>query len=282
MIIFGAFEFLGFHLSGKFLEKGFEVNGVHVSTNDSTLLEEKRMEIGRNANFREQTFAEWKDQDGGGQEPAAIVIPFYDWYMDFNEGILEQEAINQPILQYMQAGRNKGSKVIFLLPMQFLEESGGSAEYQNIKAFIEKAKQTADICQSFYLPTLYGPWQPPSFLFQRTMLKRLNENDGPTGSMLREWDLDAIFIEDALDSLTEKMEENKGGEFLLESGVQDSWTKCAAVLKIDQYRRSRGSKHKLPDPGQMERLVLPKCTPADKALAVQWQHLFRINGGQID
>src|SRR3954447_19141238 len=58
-IIFGIYDFVSFHMGRTLLNKGLEVIGVHIEENSETSsFEEKRMEIGRNANFREISLVE--------------------------------------------------------------------------------------------------------------------------------------------------------------------------------------------------------------------------------
>lgn len=52
-IVFGAYQFLGFHICGALLEEGEEIIGVSFPNIHVDDIEDKRMEIGRNANFSE-------------------------------------------------------------------------------------------------------------------------------------------------------------------------------------------------------------------------------------
>ena len=58
-VIIGTHESFGFYFSTSLLEEGYEVTGVHYVDMDEELVEKKRMEIGRNANFQEVVQKEW-------------------------------------------------------------------------------------------------------------------------------------------------------------------------------------------------------------------------------
>lgn len=55
-VILGTFEFIGFSLCKNLLDQGCEIDGIHFDKEqDDALIHEKRLTIGRNANFNEKT-----------------------------------------------------------------------------------------------------------------------------------------------------------------------------------------------------------------------------------
>lgn len=62
VLVLGALEELGFEMTALLLEEGHEVIGIHLQTGDETIYNNRRMEIGRNANFEEIGLNEWLQQ----------------------------------------------------------------------------------------------------------------------------------------------------------------------------------------------------------------------------
>ncbi|MEM5594163.1 hypothetical protein AAHH67_24715 [Niallia circulans] len=54
-VIFGVYQFVGFHICSTLLEEGEEIIGISYPEISIEDLEDKRMEIGRNANFSEKS-----------------------------------------------------------------------------------------------------------------------------------------------------------------------------------------------------------------------------------
>src|SRR4051812_35895178 len=98
-VIFGVFDFVSFHMCKTLLNKGLEVNGVHIEKMDKVLFQnEKRLEVGRNANFLEQALVEWEKKKEHESMRTMLVISLYDLYMLKKERILLNEAVTKPIL----------------------------------------------------------------------------------------------------------------------------------------------------------------------------------------
>lgn len=281
IMIFGVFEFVGFHLCKRFLEEGYNVKGIVIDTSQEGLLEERRLEVGRNANFEEQSFTQWQEQSGEdneNNESVTMIFPLYDWYMTFTEAVIEEKAIAEPIFQYLNNRRERENQVVFLLPIHLLAEHDGSEGLEVLDKFTGNVRKIMTNCQFFFLPTLYGPWQPSTFLFQNAMLKGFNDCDNQTDLLSREWAVDAIFIDDALDLLAEIILKNKSGKFLMESGIENSWETCVDFLKMDQSWREKINNRRFQVSGQLERIILEKPTFANDALKIQLKHLTRLYG----
>ena len=75
-VIFGAYHFLGFLICSALLEEGEEIIGITYPDLVVEDLDEKRMEIGRNANFSEKSLAEFTSilQDTN------IEVLYFDFY----------------------------------------------------------------------------------------------------------------------------------------------------------------------------------------------------------
>jgi hypothetical protein len=59
VLVLGALEELGFEMTALLLEEGYEVRGIHLQTGDEAIYNDRRMEIGRNANFEEIGLNDW-------------------------------------------------------------------------------------------------------------------------------------------------------------------------------------------------------------------------------
>jgi nucleoside-diphosphate-sugar epimerase len=260
--IYGVYGFTGFHLCKRLLEKGFSIEGIHVGTDRDLFLEEKRLEIGRNANFEEITFEDLQ----GDNDPEVTIISLYDWFMTDHES---KAANKQSFLQIVQSIKEKKSLLSLILPIQLLTDLRDLDGMEEVRSFLKQAELMGDRIQYFYLPTIFGPLQPSSFLFQR----KLQEQFITEQLEIREWPFDAIFIDDALDPIIERMEAGEPGSFLLESGNSESWEQCAKFLDIEESMRSDFEHAAIQKKDGLEKIVLQKVTPFEKALLKQKEHL---------
>lgn len=278
-VIYGALEFVGFHVCNRLLEKGYCVKGIHFHTNANDYLDEKRLEVGRNANFEEVSIQDSRTLIDACDRQAVIIFSLYDLFVTNNESILTNKTVSKVIFQLLNERKERQDKIVYLLPIQLLANSGSPEGTAELEDFIIQAKQINEQGQFFYLPTIFGPWQPSAFLFQRTISNAIQGDKAEFHS--REWGLDAIFIKDALEPLINTIETKKGGEFLLESGISDSWNQCADILKIEQKYREDSGNQRIAADEQITRLTLTKVTPYQESLQLQKKHLsqiLRLNG----
>ncbi|WP_066071117.1 hypothetical protein [Neobacillus soli] len=227
-VIFGAFDFVSFHVCKTLLNKGFEVNGIHIEEKDKTdFLADKRLEVGRNANFSEQSLIMWgnnQDQDNG---KTMLIFSIYDLYMLKKETLIENGAVMKAIIHYIERNENN-TDLAFILPIQMLSRT---FKERRLEGFIDNVKGLVKNTRLFYLPSIYGPWQPSVFLFQQAISSKFQKADMTIGD--REWTNDTLFIDDAAESICEIIESGKPGSYLLESGRKNHWFKCAAYLNVD-------------------------------------------------
>ncbi|PAE20649.1 hypothetical protein CHH80_10215 [Bacillus sp. 7504-2] len=219
-IMIGTFEFLGFHFTKKMLEEGMEVVGVHFNkeNNESFLIEEKRLQIGRNANFVEEKFNSFK---GEGFETAPLIIDYYDFFMQTDEDQIVAFTENQLLLQ-------NRDKIILLLPLSIFNEEYRDAR-NNLKKLVSSAKKQNQVVQEFFLPTVYGPWQSEVFLFQQAFVKKRDE----WNITAREWTADALYVEDVVANILKLMEKDEK-RYILRNAVSEAWEKCAKSLEIKE------------------------------------------------
>jgi hypothetical protein len=261
--ILGVYEFIGFHLCKKFLENGFNVEGIHLDTECDLFLEEKRLEVGRNANYNEKSFP----LAGQSMEIEVTIVPIYDWFMTYNES-----KKNIPkIIQYLKNASK--TNIVFLLPIHLLSDWQDEG-MDKIRDLIDQTKNMDQCIQYFYLPTIFGPWQPGSFLFQNELQNQINNNDQIE---VREWPFDAIYIEDLLTSLIERIESGESGSFLIESGIPKSWELCAEILQLDKSLGKVFDDVKLKIDDGVEKITLKEVTPYQESLMAQKEHVSFIS-----
>jgi hypothetical protein len=263
-IIINVFDFVNFHVCKTLLNKGIEVSSIHVDDSlKESFSDEKRLEIGRNANFEEQALVSWLNQDRDVID-TRVIISLYDLFMLYKDPMLNQENIKNQIITLMS--RCKG--VVVILPCQMVSTSRKSQVFKNLKDFFDLTLELKQNFQFFYLPTIYGPWQPETFLFQHTLLSNINRNGTFKG--IREETSDAIYIDDAVGVMCEIIEAGEPGSYLLESGREKQWEMCAAYLNIDGDLIKNRETHK--SNGEFITVAVKKAASISDSLNKQTEH----------
>lgn len=267
-VIVGVFEFLGFHFCQNLLNNGIEVDGLHMGSNydDGFLLEEKRMEIGRNANFKEYAFRDYQWIQEKIQK-IAVIVDYYDLFMRRKEADFFSLEPIKGLLSYLKTSKERA---VFLLPIQFLSQSRFEKERIQIERFFGLLKKKGGSYQKFYLPTVYGPWQPEEFSFQKHFL-RDNKSHKPFKVDEREWLADAIYVQETVETILHYYRQDKE-EYLLTSGKKNQWANCANYLSIT----IEGTQGHLSDKSQKLTIPVRKNTPIETALAQQQHHTERL------
>lgn len=263
-IIYGAFEFMGFYFCKGFLEKGYEVTGIHLDDSVENYIEEKKFEIGRNANFTEKSV---EGVDCGDTSNSLIILTLYDLFMGSKEKLLKSQTLNKQLFQ----NKNNNNQVVCLLPIQLLNRSLESDGVNDLRVFLKNIEGRGEMMQVYYLPSIFGPWQPSTFVFQKSMLNILKENEKQSQS--REWKMDAVFVEDAIKTIIEKIELGGTGQFILESGATNQWEECANFLNIDLKFRQIEVQEEVTLGDQIVRLPIRNGTAISDSLTMQKEHL---------
>lgn len=223
-IIFRPFGFLGFHFCTRVLENGIEILGIELENQQKhdSLIEEKRMEIGRNANFNEVSSLNEVQDTITEKCETVTIIDLYDYFLlNTQSEILHVERK----LHDMQAYT---SKKIILMPIQMLLDNNMKRKSSFLKNVINENEEY----QIYYLPTVYGPWQPNYFTFQQYLL---NKPDKAISDW--EYEEDALYIDDVIEHvLSHSRESNK--EFLLKNKEPNSWSRCAEYLSIPNKKKN--------------------------------------------
>lgn len=219
--ILGIYDFIGYSLCRYLLDQGVEINGIHTEANNGDYFtEEKRLEIGRNANFLEISLQEWET----GQAEGILFVTLFESLQrnQHSEGLLE-------VLVSEIENRNlKKLRTVFIMPAYFAQEKVELRE--------QEAKVESLICSGepdflvFYLPTIYGPWQPEECFFQQAMSHSSDGNNKIPDIGPREWTHDSLYIDDAVKIIKEMADSGHKGQYILSSGEQDRWFQCAEEL----------------------------------------------------
>ncbi|EKN65395.1 glucose epimerase [Neobacillus bataviensis LMG 21833] len=265
VIIFGIYEFVSFHTCKTLLNKGVEVTGIHIDAlENSPFFEEKRLEVGRNANFVERSLTEWKSLREEVVIPTTFLFSIYDLYMLNKETILQKEKVIKPIIQFMEEYKNNAS-IVIILPIQMLRVK----QEKSIEAFIERVKGCCTNIQMVYLPAVYGPWQPSSYLYQKAILSKWIKQEIIMDE--REWTGDVLFVEDVTRTLIKTIETGHQGNFIIESGEKNYWEVCADYLQIDGELIRANRNEPLPVDHQIDVISVEKVTPFEDSISKQME-----------
>lgn len=216
-VIFGVYDYIGYSLCQYMLDMGVEIDGIHSgSSTEEYFTEEKRLEIGRNANFSEKELNEW-EYTGAGKY---LFISLFESYQSSTANGIFTDML-------MKKLEDSNPSIVLILPAYFAVKNEKMEESQRrLLRFFEQRKHSV---LEVYLPTIYGPWQPEKFFFQQA-LNYLEYGKHSPEVAGWEWTHDAIYIDDAITEIVEMAEAGEKGNFFLSSGEKNRWLKCAEQL----------------------------------------------------
>jgi len=278
-IIYGTFQFVGFHLCTALLGKGWEVTGISFPENDiESYADEKRLEIGRNANFAE-TCLEGAAGETSNLEKTAVIVSLFDLFMEFKDDSITKKDDLKSLIKSLESNDNGKNLFVFLLPVQLLTDSFKADILFTLRAFISEFNIEEQRCQYFYLPSLYGPWQPATFYVQQAILEDMGSKTEKKPD--REWTADLIYIEDAVSKLTETIESEISGRYLLESSEENYWENC--ILQLKSINRPVPENRPLNNfnDNDLLRLHINKITSFSEGYSIQKKHNQRLRDSQI-
>ncbi|WP_079508082.1 hypothetical protein [Mesobacillus jeotgali] len=219
--IFGVYDFIGYSLCRHMLDIGIEVEGIHpAGEGEDYYTEEKRLEIGRNANFIETSLLDWQ----AVETEDFLFITLFEAFLDEDRTVDFLETL----LTKLEFRNSKEMSTVVVLPAYFAQKNAKLEKAGvELNRFINNRLPSI---LTIYLPTIYGPWQPGKFFFQQVMNHSSNEiRELPDVSQL-EWTDDCLYIDDAVKSIREMAESGKHGQFLLSSGDSGRWKACVREL----------------------------------------------------
>jgi hypothetical protein len=271
-VIFDVYNFVSFHLCKALLDNGIEVEGIYVETNiNDDFSDEKRLEIGRNANFNESLFNDWSNRDKV-EGNMTIICSVYDIYMTFNESILKKKAVANEFINSLKKQSDNIEQLVLLVPRQLMTGEAENEAILIMNDFIKRAEEVTGKIQLHYLPSIYGPWQPSTFVFQHTILSKMNKQGEFRG--LREETMDALYIDDTVLTLIDLIENNDAGRYYLESEQENQWDFCAQYLQVDE-KLLIGRRTSLKE-DKVCKLTVTKKESITNAIAKQIDHVRRL------
>lgn len=271
-VIIGVYEYVGFQFCCSLLEQGFEVIGISFDHSDRDgYLSEKRLEIGRNANFYERTLSEWINEEEINSQ-TFILIDYFDFIINNHKELIKNNNLIEKFLNQNQEKILKtNSKVVSLFPMQLHMQPNETGE---------RILTSTHSGQQIFLPTIYGPWQPNTFLFQQYLLKAINP-DHTISENNYEWVHDTLYIEDIVDPILKIAEQNTEKQWVLESDISDHWKKCAEYLSIPSTQIEKIEWTNLPEHTKINKTIIKCLTPLTEGLEKQKRHLKLFHVGRI-
>jgi hypothetical protein len=219
--ILGIYDFIGYNLCRHMLDLGVEIDGIHQTGNiDDYFTEEKRLEIGRNANFSEISLEDWEAERAEG----FLFVTLFESLQTRNG----TNDLLEALFNKLEDRHLKKLPTVVVLPAYFAEKNMNFSESETkINRYFNNRKSTL---LTIYLPTIYGPWQPEECFFQQAISHYLNNVREIPDISKWEWTHDCLYIDDAVKTIKEMAESGQQGQYILASGEQDRWLQCAKEL----------------------------------------------------
>lgn len=220
-VVVNVFSFVGFSLANFLLNKGINVIGIVLKGEQKEHeIEQKLLHIGRNANLTYYNHDDEKIQD----RLLDIDVIYFD---------LKKE---HPILKEVIGKCKKG---ILISSLDVFEISDGKIDESSLpshndffkleKTFMNQARKQQIRYTIVRLPTVYGPWQEETGVYQQCMMNQLNET--PKEIVIRENIHDILYIDDVIDALYTLGMKNIDQEIIhFASGKKNQWLEGLKLL----------------------------------------------------
>ncbi|WP_456271818.1 hypothetical protein [Bacillus sp. AK031] len=228
-IVAGSLGFLGFELCSVLLEEGYEV--LAVDQHDEA--GERWLEVGRNSNITYQPL----HQDLTGKD--GKIVFYINLYDILTEDKKEKQDFYDGVMNVLGKSDKRLGTAVVLVPT-VLSHRVDEEELSGFLTFLDE--EPFEVQSKVYVPTLIGPHQPETFLFQQLITNQ--EQNSPFIDDTR----NAIFVRDAAHAIINKKKESK--EYLLISSTPDSWQKTHQLLDKDQaadMREKQNTKNLCPE-----------------------------------
>ncbi|MGM0846849.1 MAG: hypothetical protein ACQEUT_17970 [Bacillota bacterium] len=214
-IVTGGLGFLGFELCLALLEEGVEV----LAADFASRAGERWLEVGRNSNITYQSLSQPVSEK---VSEGSLYINLYDYFT----GKRKEEHLKH-LRSFIERNISVIEDSVVLLPT-VLSDRKEEKELSDFLSFLQKQSTTNR--NSVYLPSLLGPFQPETFLFQQL----ISESDIDTGYVddMRS----AIYVKDAAKAILSRGGRNSDNVLLL-SDTQDSWQKSLKLLGRTEKER---------------------------------------------
>ncbi|MGG1481513.1 hypothetical protein ABE402_11480 [Bacillus smithii] len=260
-VVFSVNSFIGFELCRVFLEEGMTVLGC----DEDELDEDRLLEIGRNANFQYQKFHHIQRPEHI-PSPSYLVFSFYDGYYHRKENAWK--AIKPVVEKSLDW---KKHHFIFLYPSIWLKRKEKHDLYVEAEELRKQAEKEKAPVTVFYLPTVFGPRQPNSFLLAEAMTNPAFQWEQ---ACIDEDLEDALYVEDAVDVINRQKE--KSNTFILVNANPSSWEAVMSRVIHDE-EQINALKKRCKDQSRnaypFETLQVEYKLPIDEAVQKQIIHI---------
>lgn len=235
ILIIGVQQFIGFHLGMKYLEKGWEVDGVFIEPKDvrqKKLAEEEMMWLGRNAFFRLWHRDDWLEHIIGRKYRLIYDCETFTEHSGRNE-------TGKRFEKTIKVLEKKEAPIIFLFSCEYCDDQ--------LKCKLEQQLQELGMPHLFvHVPTVFGAWQPLNHWMTKCMLEKTeNANENV-------FICDLLHIEEVIQILLEIDDElifEKN--VFISSNDEGRVKKVMDFLKLDRYSYS-------PPPAQEMKVLVPR------------------------
>jgi UDP-glucose 4-epimerase len=250
-IVIGTFSFLGYNLLTKLLEDGVTVHGIDTEDGQDSeeVNEEKILAIGRNANFIYLQEEEWLQLLDRKEGPKVNAL-FY--CLD----IFDQQSLaraRQSLSQAIKYCKFHSCPLIFSSSLEVVDHNEQQTITENtpINPISAKGKRYNSLEEIIHMkyneepfsylilrfPTLYGPWQPNSYAFQRAIMAIEEGNLEHYIEDEDEYKGDLLYVGDAVQALLNAESCSTRNElFHITTGKKGEWEKGISHIlnkKID-------------------------------------------------
>jgi UDP-glucose 4-epimerase len=284
-IVMGTFSFIGFHLSTKLLEDGITVHGIDTQIDQECdqVKEEKLMVIGRNANLNQLQKEDWENRLS--KQTEKIDTLFYCIDIPTLNDTYQADA-RQYMIQAIEYCQKHSTKLIVASSIEVVDhqeniitEKSPLLPVTKRGEFYLQLEQLLNIYwlkKSFpylilRLPTLYGPWQPDSFAFQKAL--RLKEEGKPVDWVEDYYMGDVLFIEDAITAYIKAATSPHVHEVVhVTSGQIGEWEKGMEII-LNKKRKDRSINYKFSNEKAEELLTFRPSVLLEEGLNKQSNHI---------
>ena len=246
-IVTGGLGFLGFEMCLAMLEEGFEVLAADTDSETG----ERWLEVGRNANISYQHLQQPVPAEFSN---ARFYINLYDHFTGNNPSQDLKE-----MKEFVEKNHKCVEKAFILLP-SVISKRVREDEFTEVVDFLEEFKFPKQY--TVYLPTLFGPHQPESFLFQQILSK--SESGG---SEYVDDIRSAIFVKDAVSAVINVEKESDSKKLQIVADNPDSWKESLHSLGSSNARQDPEVRDVLP-PG-LKKIVVKASSSVNEVLERQ-------------
>jgi nucleoside-diphosphate-sugar epimerase len=246
VVVTNGLGYLGFELCLAILEEGLEVMAVDSEEKAG----ERWLEVGRNANITYQPLHQKLPADFSG---AGIYINLYDCFTKSKSHQL------QDIRKFVECHHECFEKVCVLLPSSLQNRKCES----ELNGFLKQLDSRIGNRQTVYLPTLFGPHQPESFLFQQII------SNSSSGSVCVDDTRSAIYVKDAANALIKIRENSKSKNIQLVSDIPDSWKETLRLLGGSDPEKQYDLSMRDTMPSGVEKLEVKSSSSLEEVLKLQ-------------